>query len=702
MNLLEDLNPPQLDAVTHDAGPLLILAGAGSGKTRVLTCRIAHLIRERGVNPYNILAITFTNKAAGEMRRRVVDLVGPIGEHMWVSTFHSACVRILRAEIQRLGMPRHFAIYDDLDQRKLIELCLKELNLDPKRFPPAAMQNKISTAKNELIDAETFASRAGGFFDQVVSDVYKLYQERLLENKALDFDDLIMTTVDLLRVFPTVLTDYKARFAHVLVDEYQDTNHAQYELVHLLAGDAGNICCVGDDDQSVYGWRGADIRNILEFEHDYPQARVIRLEQNYRSTRTILEAANYVVSNNRGRKPKTLWTANARGEAITRYQAADERDEAAFVASEVERLRELEDRGYRDFAVFYRTNAQSRVLEEVFIRTGLPYKIVGGVRFYERAEIKDMLAYLRVIANPLDSVSLKRIINTPKRGIGKTSIDNVELFSRREGIPFVEGLRRSEDNALLATRAKKELASFAGLLDRLERLNEASPRHALEALLEDSGYVAALEAERTVEALSRLENVSELLSVVSEFEAARPEAGLADFLEMVALITDIDSYEDSQDAVTLMTLHNAKGLEFPAVFIVGMEDGIFPHVRSMEDERQLEEERRLMYVGLTRAKERLYLTHAWSRSLYGATNYHSGSRFLCEIPQELIVSPDTYESRQQIQEPGASYEIGEEVVHKKFGRGRIVMTKGKDRVTVRFAEGEKTLLVGYAPMERVG
>jgi len=707
MKLLDDLNPPQRDAVTATDGPLLVLAGAGSGKTRVLTYRIAYLISEKKVNPFNILAITFTNKAAGEMRDRVVKLIGPVAERMWISTFHSACARILRSEIGRLGMPRHFAIYDELDQKKLIELVMKELNLDTKRFPPAGVLNQISAAKNELIDAESYASRAGSYYDEIVSEVYKLYQQRLLENHALDFDDLIMTTVDLLRVFPSVLADYQNRFRHILVDEYQDTNHAQYALVHLLAGKAGNVTVVGDDDQSVYGWRGADIRNILEFEQDYPEARVIRLEQNYRSTQVILEAANYVVANNRGRKPKTLWTANARGEAITRYQAVDERDEAVFAATEIEHLRELEARRYREFAIFYRTNAQSRVLEEIFIRAGLPYKIVGGLRFYERAEIKDVIAYLRVITNPLDSVSMKRIINQPKRGIGKTSVDKVQLFAIREKLPFVEALRKSRENPFLGTRAKKDLAAFAELLDRLAPLAEEAPHVAVDRMLAETGYVTALEAERTIESLSRLENVKEFTSVVAEFEAGHEDASLEDFLETVALIADIDTYDDVTDSVTLMTLHNAKGLEFPVVFIVGMEDGVFPHFRSLEEDGRLEEERRLMYVGLTRARERLYLSHAWSRSLYGQTSYNTGSRFLSEIPEELT---EVAEKPAEAETPtpitpiyaDVEYAVGEEVEHRKFGRGTVVATKGKDRVTVRFAQGEKTMLVGYAPMEKVG
>lgn len=715
MDLLQDLNPVQRDAVTYNDGSLLILAGAGSGKTRVLTYKVAYLIQEKGINPHSILAITFTNKAAGEMKERIDELIGSkVAESMWITTFHSTCARILRKEIHRLGYKRNFVIYDDADTKRLITMCLKDLDLDPKRFIASSIANAISAAKEELIDTESFATRGETYLEHKIADVYKLYQQKLYQSSALDFDDLLMLTIDIFSLFPTVLQRYQERFDYIMIDEYQDTNHAQYRLVHLLAGEKKNLSVVGDDDQSIFGFRGADIRNILEFEADYPEAKVVRLEQNYRSTQTILEAANYVIKNNAGRKPKTLWTTNAEGEAVTRYQAENEHDEASFVAAEIERLKELEDRDYKNFAIFYRTNAQSRVLEEVFMRYGLPYKIVGGVKFYERAEIKDILAYLRAVANQTDELSIKRIINVPKRGIGKTSIDYVDRFTQKENTGFHEALKRAGENQFLSSRAQNEIEKFVNLLDELAAIvDEKSISVFTQELLEKTGYIKALEEERTVEAMGRIENVRELVSVMQEFERSDPSGNLADFLEQISLITDIDTYDEGETAVTLMTLHNAKGLEFPVVFIVGMEDGVFPHIRSMNSIDELEEERRLCYVGITRAKERLYLTHAWCRSLWGGTNYNAQSRFFKEIPKEFLKSAYEEKVPSEVHSAAGSMDkvakqreielvIGDEVMHKKFGKGKVVAMKGTNQVTVLFpTEGEKTLLLDYAPLEKV-
>lgn len=711
-----DLNPVQKDAVTHTEGPLLILAGAGSGKTRVLTYRIAYLVKELGVSPHNILAITFTNKAADEMRERVRALVGPVAgvptsrgsAGMWIMTFHAACAQILRREIQHLSAPpgkpgykRNFIIYDDGDSLRLIKMCLKDLNIDSKRYPPQAIQAGIEAAKNELIDADSFATRTSTYLERVTSDVYRLYQERLYQNNALDFGDLIVVCVDIFRLFPDVLKKYQERFQNILIDEYQDTNHAQYVWVNLLAKEHQNLCVVGDDDQSIYGFRGADIRNILEFESDYPDARVVKLEQNYRSTQIILDAANYVVSHNMGRKPKTLWTSNATGEAITTYQAENEHDEAAFVASDIARLKELEGRSHKDFALFYRTNAQSRVFEEIFVRMGMPYRVVGGLRFYERLEIKDILAYLRAISNPEDTVSLKRIINRPKREIGEVTISLLDRFSQKEGISFYEALKGVEEIELMQQRAKSAVLAFLEMMEGFRAIaGDTSLANLTTRILEDTGYFAELKAENNVEAMGRIENLQEFVSVVKEFEDAFPERGLDDFLEEVSLVTDIDTYKEGEEAVTLMTVHNAKGLEFPVVFMVGMEDGVFPHIRSLGSPEALEEERRLCYVGITRARERLYLTHAWSRNLYGSTNYNIASRFLREIPQDLIQQAEHYEPAARTDTP--TFEIGDEVWHRKWGPGKVVEVKGSQEVTVIFAaEGEKKLLLDYAPLEKV-
>lgn len=701
MKFLKDLNPAQKEAVCHDNGPLLILAGAGSGKTRVLTYRVAYLIKKKKVSPQSILAITFTNKAADEMKERLRQLLTlRVSKQIWSSTFHSTCARILRKEVSRLGFKRNFTVYDEADQKKLITSCLKDLDIDPKRYNPTAISNAISVAKDELIDAESFASKAQGYMDQTVGEVYKLYQQRLFESNALDFDDLIMTTVHLFQLYPSVLAGYQERFQYILIDEYQDTNHAQYQLVNLLASKHQNLCVVGDDDQSIYQWRGADLRNILEFEKDFPQSKVVKLEQNYRSTQTILEAASHLVSYNKGRKPKELWTKNDKGKAIVCYRGGDEHDEAAFVASEIERLKEAEKRDFKDFAVFYRVNAQSRVFEEIFMRYGVPYKIVGGVKFYERAEVKDILAYLKAISNLSDAVSLKRIINKPRRGIGKTTTLRVEKFALREGMTFFEALKEADDNPHLSSRAKKDIRGFVELLKDLKKFAPRGSRILVEEVLKETSYLAELETERTAEAMAKIENVKELVSVAQEFETRTASPSLDRFLEEISLITDIDTYDEGENATVLMTLHNAKGLEFPVVFIVGLEEGVFPHIRSMTDLAELEEERRLCYVGITRAEERLYLACAYQRNLYGAPVYNVGSRFLKEMPENLVQPVEELE--EVAEEIRLNFAVGDEVSHKMFGRGKVVAVKGRGEVTVLFdTEGEKTLLLTYAPLEKI-
>ncbi|MCL6472407.1 MAG: DNA helicase PcrA [Firmicutes bacterium] len=700
--MLDNLNQVQLEAVTHSEGPLLILAGAGSGKTRILTHRIAYLIKEKGVNPLNILAITFTNKAANEMKERIAHLVGRVSRAMWISTFHSACARILRQEIDRLGYSKSFVVYDSNDSKRLLTYCLRDLNLDSKRYPANKIAVAISNAKNELIDAETYAARSTTYLEQTIAEVYKLYQERLYQSNALDFDDLIMVTVNLFQAFPSVLDAYQEKFRHILIDEYQDTNLAQYELVRLLANKYRNLCVVGDDFQSIYRFRGADIRNILEFERDYPDCRVIKLEQNYRSTRTILQAANSVMQNNRARKPKHLWTENDEGEPIVCYQGENAHEEAAFVANEIEQM--VKDRvQYKEIAVFYRTNAQSRVLEEIFLRYGVPYKIVGGLKFYDRAEIKDVLAYLRVLSNPNDTVSLKRIINVPKRGIGDTTVAKVDAYALKNNISFYQALNNVDEIHTLSTGAQKNVKKFLALMDELQAIREKETIEGLtRALLDWTGYLSAFENEGTIEAENRAENVKEFLGVIREFEENRNSCGLDEFLEEISLITDIDNYDDDNNAVTLMTVHNAKGLEFNIVFIVGLEEGIFPHIRAMTETDELEEERRLFYVGITRAMQKLYLCYAWSRNLWGGVNYNSPSRFLHEIPPELIKNADQkVDVKAKPPSQVGIFSIGDNVHHKKFGEGRITGVKGEDQVTVFFVtEGEKTLLLSYAPLEK--
>ncbi|MEU3828589.1 DNA helicase PcrA [Streptomyces sp. NPDC029080] len=758
--LLEGLNENQRAAVVHAGSPLLIVAGAGSGKTRVLTHRIAHLLAERNVHPGQILAITFTNKAAGEMKERVEQLVGPRANAMWVMTFHSACVRILRRESKRLGFTSSFSIYDAADSKRLMALVCRDLDLDPKRFPPKSFSAKISNLKNELIDEEDFAAQATDGFEKTLAQAYALYQSRLREANALDFDDLIMTTVNLLRAFPDVADHYRRRFRHVLVDEYQDTNHAQYALVRELVGTGAHdedvppgehdvppaeLCVVGDADQSIYAFRGATIRNILQFEEDYPNATTILLEQNYRSTQTILSAANAVIERNESRRPKNLWTNAGQGARITGYVADTEHDEAQFVADEIDRLTDAGEAKAGDVAVFYRTNAQSRVFEEVFIRVGLPYKVVGGVRFYERKEVRDVLAYLRVLANPEDSVPLRRILNVPKRGIGDRAEAMIDALAQREKISFPQALKRVDEAYGMAARSTNAVKRFNTLMEELRTVVEsgAGPATVLEAILERTGYLAELQNSTDPQDETRIENLQELAAVALEFEQERAEgeAGtLADFLEQVALVADSDQIPDEEDGdgvITLMTLHTAKGLEFPVVFLTGMEDGVFPHMRALGETKELEEERRLAYVGITRARERLYLTRSTLRSAWGQPSYNPPSRFLEEIPGTHLEWKRTgaaapvssgpasgiaaslsssrsrssasgasgFATRRTAEKPVVALTVGDRVTHDQFGLGTVVAVKGTGanaEATIDFGDTKpKRLLLRYAPVEKL-
>jgi DNA helicase II / ATP-dependent DNA helicase PcrA len=712
--LLAPLNPVQREAVLNTEGPVLIVAGAGSGKTRILTHRIAHLIRDKKAAPGSILAITFTNKAAQEMADRIESLIGSrISRAMWVLTFHSTCARILRREHALIGLPSHFSIYDEADSERVVKMALDAAGVDPKRFPPKAVLAAIRRAKDGLLGARDFADAAGNWYERQVADLYLEYERRLAAAGAVDFDDLILRTVRLFRDHPQVLEHYQERFRYILIDEYQDTNRAQYHLVNLLASKHRNICVVGDADQGIYSWRGATIQNLLDFEHDYPDAEEFILDQNYRSTRTILEVANALIEHNLQRKPKHLWTDADHGTPVIRFRAEDEHDESWFIAQEVERL--VHDEGefaYGDLAVFYRTNAQSRVVEDVFMKAGIPYRVVGGVRFYERREVKDVLAYLRALVNPQDAVSMRRIINTPKRGIGDQTVAAVEAFAREEQLTLLEACRRVEEISLLSPRAVGAVRGFVEVMDRLRGRAEedARPSRLIEAAFRETGYFAELDAERTVEAESRKENLQELVGVGAEFEARFPDAGVPEFLEQIALVTEQDEYDEAAGAVTLMTLHNAKGLEFEVVFIAGMEDGVFPHFRSMTDADELEEERRLAYVGITRARKRLYLTHAWSRSLFGASSYNPPSRFLGEIPTELIDELERGDGRGG-PDPVVAGEppdvaAGDTVQHDRFGEGVVVAVSGRGHdaeAVIRFEdEGEKRLLLAYAPLRRVG
>jgi len=629
VEMLEGLNPAQYDAVLHEGGPLLVVAGAGSGKTRVLTHRIAHLIDEHGVSPFGLLAITFTNKASDEMKRRVGALIGPVADKMWVSTFHSACVRILRREAQHVGYPSSFTIYDQADALRLTGYVVRDLNLDAKRFGSRAVHSVISGAKNDGIGPIDFAEQATQSYERKVAEVFTEYQARLQKAGAMDFDDLLGKAVQLFQRNPDVLETWQRRFEHVLVDEYQDTNQVQNELVLLLAGEHRNVCVVGDADQSIYRFRKADIRNILEFERAFPDATVIVLEQNYRSTQTVLDAANAVIANNLGRKPKNLWTENGGGEKIVRYFADDETDEARWVVSELTRLHDAEHYRWGEIAIFYRTNAQSRVLEEFLMRAGTPYKVLGGTRFYDRREVKDAMAYLRAVVNPVDEVNVKRVLNTPRRGIGDSSVARLDTWAAAHGLPFIEALRRAPE-AGVTGKAVRGIERFLEILEEAKDYLDDGPASLLEHLLDVSSYRGELEAEHSVEADGRLENLAELVGAAGEFNDVN------EFLEQVALVSDTDALDEEDSSVLLMTMHSAKGLEFPVVFIVGMEDGVFPHMRSLGEPEELEEERRLAYVGITRAEQRLYLTNAWSRSLFGATQYNPPSRFLDEVPEELV------------------------------------------------------------------
>ena len=741
-SLLEGLNPQQRAAVLHEGGPLLIVAGAGSGKTRVLTHRIAYLVAEREVAPYEILAITFTNKAAGEMAGRAQALTGARARGMWLLTFHSACVRILRREAGRFGYPSSFTIYDQADSERLMALVCRELDLDPKYHPPKAMVGRVSTLKNELLDHETIAARASGYREKALAEAYGEYQRRLVAAGAMDFDDLIMVTVHLLQAFPDMAAEYRRRFRHVLVDEYQDTNHAQYVLIRELVGGTqavpvggddflppAELCVVGDADQSIYAFRGATIRNITEFERDFPGARVILLEQNYRSTQNILAAANAVVARNSGRMPKNLWSDAGDGPPLVGYVADSEHDEAAFVAEEVDKLTDAGDAAPGDVAVFYRTNAQSRVFEEVFIRAGMPYKVVGGVRFYERREVRDLLAYLRLIANPADEISLRRVVNVPRRGIGDRALEYVAGLAARDRITFAAALARPDDVPGLPARSAKAITGFNELISELRQAAESGTPvgDIAEAVLDRTGYIAELEASSDLQDAGRAENLTELISVAREFDARNEVGGLAAFLEQVSLVADADEIPEGADhggVVTLMTLHTAKGLEFPVVFLTGMEENVFPHERSVNDERELEEERRLAYVGITRAQQRLYLTRAVARAWWGRPSYHKQSRFLTEIPAELIdwrrdaaqatssfgPASERLARRPGVNAPGnrpvPALKAGDLVSHDSYGLGRVLSVEGRGddpEAKVDFGEdyGTKHLLVRYAPIEKL-
>jgi DNA helicase-2/ATP-dependent DNA helicase PcrA len=714
-----ELNPAQREAVCHTEGPLLILAGAGSGKTRVLTYRIAQLLMN-GVDPRRILAVTFTNKAAQEMKERVGKLIGPEAALIWLATFHATCVRILRQDGESIGLDRNFLIYDTQDQLIVVREVLRELNLSETNFNPRSILATISKAKNELIGPTEYAAEATDFWAGVVKKVYPLYQRKLGDNRAVDFDDLIRLTIRLFQDYPLVLEKYQDKFRYIMIDEYQDTNHAQYTLVHLLAQKYRNLCVVGDDDQSIYGFRNADIRNILDFERDYPEVKVVKLEQNYRSTQNILKVANEVIKNNYARKTKTLWTENEEGDPVTILKAADEREEAWLVAETLENLVQREGWQYADFAFLYRTNAQSRVFEEVLIQKGLPYQVVGGLRFYDRKEIRDLLSYLKLVYNPNDRISLRRVINTPKRGIGEKSVERFFAFADGQGLSIIEALARVSEVPALTGRAVKALSGFYQFLDEMLTLRETTTVSFLtRRIMEASGYIESLRQEGTVEAESRLENLNEFLSITAEFEKESADQTLGAFLETVALVADVDQYQEEQEGITLMTIHSAKGLEFPVVFLVGMEEGIFPHSRSLMDEAELEEERRLCYVGMTRARRRLYLSYASMRTLYGNTQYQMASRFLQEIPSTLLCFPENLTSASapeevcaqpivstevspagQRESPPVSYQPGDKVVHRKWGKGTVITVEG-DRVKVAFPGlGIKELLVDLAPLEK--
>lgn len=723
--LLAGLNKEQQQAVKTTEGPLLIMAGAGSGKTRVLTHRIAYILLEKGVNPYNILAITFTNKAAREMKERINGILGGAADEIWISTFHSMCVRILRRDIDRIGINRNFTILDTTDQLSVIKGILKDKNIDSKKFDPRGILSAISSAKNELIDAKQYGKYTGNYFENIVSDVFEEYEKRLLKNHSLDFDDLIMKTIQLFKRVPEVLEYYQRKFQYIHVDEYQDTNKAQYQLVHLLAAKFQNLCVVGDSDQSIYGWRGADIANILSFEKDYPNAKVILLEQNYRSTKNILQVANHVISNNVKRKPKNLWTDNEKGEKIQYYRADTEQGEALFVTGKIKELVETKQRKFSDFAILYRTNAQSRAMEEMLVKANIPYTIVGGTKFYDRKEIKDLLAYLRLVANLDDDISFVRIINVPKRGIGATSLDRIAQYALQNEMSMFRALGEVERIGLSA-KAMKACREFYQMLSGLNQMQEyLSVMELTEEIIKRTEYREMLQAEKTLEAESRLENIDEFLSVTKNFEESSEDQTLIAFLTDLALVADIDQLdkeENVKDAVVLMTLHSAKGLEFPVVFLIGLEEGVFPHSRSLMEENDMEEERRLMYVGITRAEEELYITNAQIRTLYGHTNINPASRFIEEIPDEFI---DRLNGRKQnvpvrdqhqvrpVYRPAQTttggedirWRAGDKAIHKKWGVGTVVSVKGEgDHMELDIAfpipVGIKRLLAKFAPIEK--
>lgn len=742
--LLKGMNPRQAEAVQLTEGPLLIMAGAGSGKTRVLTHRIAYLIEEKGVNPWNILAITFTNKAAKEMKERVINLMEAGGEDVWISTFHSMCVRILRRDVDHIGYSKNFTIIDSSEQLTLMKRVVKEQNIDPKKYDPRSILGAISNAKNELLTVAAYSARQGSLFEDIVARCYDLYQKELRRNQCLDFDDLIMLTIRLFQDNPEILQYYQRKFHYIHVDEYQDTNHAQYTLVNLLAAGFRNLCVVGDADQSIYGWRGADMQNILDFEKDYPDAQTILLEQNYRSTKNILSAANQVIGHNQNRKEKKLWTENDQGDKITYYRGDSERDEGRFIVSEIQRLQREQQRKYGDFAVLYRTNAQSRVVEETFLKANIPYKMVGGHKFYDRKEIKDILAYLQVITNPADSLSLLRIINVPKRGVGAGSIEKLQSFAALHDFSLLE----AGQNVALSSLKGKAATEIEKLAQRLADFNQMIPYLSVTELtrevLEKTGYEDELKRQNNLESQNRLENLEEFLSVTMEFdktyeaqpeeEQEAPEDKLTIFLNDLALLSDVDSYEEEASEVTLMTLHAAKGLEFPVVFLVGMEEGVFPLSRAMMEEAELEEERRLAYVGITRAEEALYLTNALSRTLYGKTQYNRPSRFVSEIESELLqgkgngalgekkapaanFAPKVFKpqykqpvttgvpGKKETSAAGVTWKVGDKVEHKKWGQGTVVRVGGSQKdleLDVAFpSQGIKRLLAAFAPITKV-
>ena len=737
--LLNGMNPRQKEAVLHTDGPLLLMAGAGSGKTRVLTHRIAYLIEEKEVNPWNILAITFTNKAAKEMKERVNAILASGGEDVWVSTFHSMCVRILRRDVDFIGYNRNFTIIDSSEQLTLMKRILKELNIDPKKYDPRSILGTISQAKNSLQTPQDFAKMQGSYYEEIAAKCYAAYQKELQYNQCMDFDDLIMNTIRLFEEHPDSLTYYQNKFHYIHVDEYQDTNHAQYTLVNLLAGRFRNLCVVGDADQSIYGWRGADMQNILDFEKDYPDAAVILLEQNYRSTKNILSAANQVIENNSNRKPKNLWTENKEGNKITYYRADNERDETRFIVDRMQEEIRSNHRNYGDFAILYRTNAQSRVMEETLLKANIPYKMVGGHKFYDRKEIKDILAYLNVLANPQDSISFERIVNSPKRGIGPGSIEKLRSFASLHEWPLLEAAQ-NVDLANIGGKAGQQLGAFGEMIQEVtQMIPYLTVTELTKEVLDRSGYLEDLKIQNTLEAQARIENLEEFLTVTQEFDkqfeqqneedADAPEEKLTVFLNDLALVSDIDNLEEDASQVTLMTLHAAKGLEFPVVFLIGLEEGVFPLSRALMEESELEEERRLAYVGITRAEEALYLTNAFSRTLYGRTQYNRPSRFVEEIDQELLeiegmrptpkktpvfAKKTAYSSKQPetavVPSKSAtggennSWKPGDKVKHKKWGLGTVVRVSGTSKdleLDVAFpSQGVKRLLAAFAPIEK--